>query len=328
MIKTGNYIQKDYKQLIKEIGQEKIMSYYLKLPINLNRLFISPLRKDNNPTAGFYYTPYGNLRFNDFGVMENLGVMDVIMKLHDTDFRGAILTLQKDIEKIKQHEASEVQKEDVTLYYAEGKLEDNLTYWKQYNIGLELLHKYNVTHISKVYRNDKLYLRSTQGNPVYMYRFNSGRLKFYRPLTEDKKKKWYGDSNGDDVGGFEQLNPTGSICFITSSLKDVMVLRTLGFNAVCLNGEGYGLGEPKTMNNLIANLRRRFRFVMFYMNNDDAGLKFSSKLNWTYRIPYITNPENTPKDISDYLVRFKHHLTFRMLKKIIRTKIKSYAEFI
>ena len=324
MIKIVDSSPTDYKTLIKTLGQERVMEFYLGVEVALGRLYVSPLREDHHPTCSFYYTEAGNLRFNDFGTSDNLGVMDVIMRKFNITFPEACRRLEKDRLLIGVVNSKPLVKEDVELSYLLGDISHNLDYWATYGISPSTVERYNVTYVKSVYRNNKLYLRSTPSNPVYMYSFRSGRVKFYRPLSEDKKKKWYGNSDGEDIGGLEQLNPKGSICFITSSLKDVMVLRELGFNAVCLNGEGYGVNDTRTMQNLINFLRKRFRYVMFYMNNDGPGMMNSFKLNYIYRVPFVTNPLNTPKDPSDDLKKYGKHPTFRMLKKIISKKFKNY----
>lgn len=51
MIRANDFYDKDY--ITQKIGQEKIMSYYLKVPIDLNKLFVSPLRNDKHPTCSF-----------------------------------------------------------------------------------------------------------------------------------------------------------------------------------------------------------------------------------------------------------------------------------
>lgn len=86
----------DYKQIIAELGQEKIMSYYLNLPIDYNKLTKSPLRKDNKPTCGFYKSKSDKLYYHDFALFESYDVMSVIMKRYSLDFYGAVRKLIED----------------------------------------------------------------------------------------------------------------------------------------------------------------------------------------------------------------------------------------
>lgn len=323
MIRANNIII-SYSDLLRATTQEKIMSYYLKLPIDLNRLYISPLRKDKNPTCSFYYTPAGMLRFHDFGLGQHYGALDVVMEMYKVSYGEAIKIIKKDLPLINEGTPVISYKEDITLYFSTTNIAPYYYYWEKFKISLATLQKYKVEAGAKVFRNDKLYLYSTKDNPIFIYNFPSGRIKIYRPLSKDKKKKWYGNSNGQDIGGFLQLNQTGSVCLITSSLKDVMVLHELGIPAVCLNGEGYGnTGESKdVMKRLISNLSKRFRYLFFFMNNDEDGMRFNAQLSRTHHLSYLFIPQGYPKDISDFISKFGRKKTWKLLKKIISKKVK------
>lgn len=300
------------------------MSYYLGLPIDLNRLYVSPLRKDKNPTCSFYYTPAGILKFHDFGEEEQYSAVEVVMKLRDVNYGAAIRIIKQDLPKINKADVQVVPREDITLYYSTTNMVPYHWYWNKYKISPQTLEKYRVEAGAKIYRNDKLYLYTTKDNPIFIYNFPSGNIKIYRPLSKDRKKKWYGNSNGQDIGGFLQLNQTGSVCLITSSMKDVMVLHELGIPAVCLNGEGYGKhGDTKeVMARLIHNLSKRFRYLFFFMNNDEAGMQFNAQLARAHFVSYMYIPIGYPKDISDYIERFGRRKTWKLMKKLIKNKVK------
>lgn len=324
MIKARNVIV-SYSDILRQTTQERIMSYYLKIPIDMNRLYASPLRKDRHPTCSFYYTPSGILKFHDFGVEEQYSALDIVMKLFNLNYGQAVRQLKKDLSLINIGNVEITQREEITLYFSTTKLEDYYEYWKDFYIGLNTLKKFKVEAGSRVYRNDKLYLRTTKDNPVFIYNFPSGNIKIYRPLSQDRKKKWYGNSNASDIGGYLQLNQTGSICLITSSLKDVMVLHEFGIPAVCLNGEGYGKsGESKqVLSRLISSLSKRFRYMFLFMDNDVDGMKFNETLMRTHHISYVHIPVGYPKDISDYVRRFGKDKTWKLIKKLIKQKVKS-----
>ncbi len=323
MIRASRVIL-SYSDILKLTTQEKIMQYYLQIPIDLNRLYVSPLRKDKYPTCSFYYTPAGSLKFHDFGTEEQYSPVDIVMALKNVNYGKALKVILDDLPLINKGEVDVVPKQDITLYYSTVDPTPYQWYWDQYGISSFTLKKFNVEAGGKVYRNDKLYLYTTRDNPLFIYNFPSGNIKIYRPLSKDKKKKWYGNSNGQDIGGYLQLNSTGSICLITSSMKDVMVLHEFGIPAICLNGEGYGKhGDTKvTLSKLINNLSKRFRYIFFFMNNDEAGMKFNSELSRAHHISYVYIPTNYPKDISDYVQRFGRAKTWKLIKKLIKNKVK------
>lgn len=103
-------------------------------------------------------------------------------------------------------------------------------------------------------------------------------------------------------------------------MKDVMVLRELGYNAIAFNSEGIPTkGEnAKFVAEIIEHLQERFEHIAFFMDNDTAGKQYSAKLSRHYNIPYILIPDGEPKDISDYIFKYKRRKTKRMLNKQLK----------
>lgn len=120
-----------------------------------------------------------------------------------------------------------------------------------------------------------------------------------------------------DVGGMTQLPRKGKVCIVTSSIKDVMVLRQHGFPAICFNGESYGTNENsdsgKLVKQTITSLKKRFAHVVIMLDNDEPGRTASAKIS------RITNTAEVllhgSKDISDFQKKYKPQKTFRTLKK-------------
>lgn len=310
-------------ELIEEIGQEKVFSYYTGLKINLNYHYLSPFRADKNPTCSFYYSKNGVLRLHDFGTGEQYTALQAAMKKLGLSERLTLQQINRDKDKIRETDGNVLEREDVDLLCVVKQLDSN--YWDRYKITTNTLQRFGVHQLDKVFRNDKIYLKNTKENPIFSYYFPSGRIKIYRPLSPDKKKKWYGNSTMEDIGGYKQLPKKGVVCFITSSLKDVMMLHELGFPAVCMNGEGYGLSRDTKdiMTKLIRDLRKRFRFIFGFMDSDEAGLRFTSKLLSIHSLDSVHTPINSPKDISDYMERFKWKKTWKLLKKLLKSKCRN-----
>lgn len=70
-------ITKEY--IFTYLSEEDIMEYYLGVSITFGELIPNPLRIDNTPTAGFFYSKsFGNLRFRDFTGFFHGDCFDVI----------------------------------------------------------------------------------------------------------------------------------------------------------------------------------------------------------------------------------------------------------
>lgn len=110
-----------------------------------------------------------------------------------------------------------------------------------------------------------------------------------------------------------------------------MVLRELGYNAIAFNGEGYGIGtgdSAKIVRDTINKLEKRFEHIVFYMDNDPAGIEFSIKLSQQYKKKYITNLPKTPKDISDFVKLKSIYNGKRTIKHLLRKQFQTKSGFI
>lgn len=103
-------------------------------------------------------------------------------------------------------------------------------------------------------------------------------------------------------------------------MKDVMVLRELGYNAIAFNSEGIPTkGENGAfVRETIEHLKSRFERVILFLDNDVAGKEYSHKISRHYGIPYVLIPDGEPKDISDYLAKYNRRKTKRMFNKLIK----------
>lgn len=189
------------------------------------------------------------------------------------------------------------------------------TYFKRYFISDTTLKKFDVHAVKSVFRNGLLHSRSTKDNPIIAYAFPSGNVKLYRPLTPERKKKWYGNTNALDVAGWTQLPRKGSLVLITKSTKDVMVLHELGFPAISFNGESVGTGKvvEDTVRDAINSLKKRFRHVVLLYDNDTAGRTAADKLSDRFKLKNISLMLG--KDISDTIQKHKPQKTFTHLKR-------------
>lgn len=296
------------------------MAFYLNIPINFNVLVISPLRGDKHPTCSFWKSPSGTLYFHDFALGKMYSCFSVVMEKYNITFVQAMSRIIEDEDKIKSIYVDEIKKEELILdIIYDSWNEDYLRYWKTYGITKPLLEKYSVYPVRTVFRNESLYMRSTKINPIYGYKFSSGTVKLYRPLSPDKSKKWRGNSTAKDIGGLPQLNSKGIIVFLTSSLKDVMVLNKLGFPAVCLNAET--ITSSSIIEPLIKILKSRFKHVVAFMDSDEAGMKSNFFISSKYRCKYISTKSRF-KDVSDYLKKYGYHKTFKLIKKSLSKQFK------
>ena len=311
--------------------QVEIFQHYLDLQVD-SKLIKSPFREDKNPTCSFYYSKLGRLYLHDFATEEHIDCIQCVKLLFNINYSQAIDKIISDREKFSSELNVSLEKKELNIEFI---LADNTyyEYFKRYQIPINTLIKYDIYPLKSLYINEVLVSKGSRTNPMFGLMFPSGNIKIYRPLSKDKSKKWGGNCNGKDVAGLKQLPKKGQLLLVTSSLKDVVMLNVLGYNAIAFNGEGYGIGDStsEVVKQTLDNLSKRFTYIVFYLNNDEAGIKFTNKLQSIHNKKAIFNPIHKPKDISDYVQKYGTFKAIRMLKKQLskQFKVKSgFLEFI
>lgn len=303
--------------------QEAIIEYYLNITVGKS-LIRSPFRNDKNPTCGFYYNHNGVLKLHDFATEEFFSVIDIVKKLFNLNYYQALDKIISDKDKFSDIEVTKEAREEIEWSTGDPSW---LRYFDRYKvITTDILLKYRVFSAKMIFTNSYILAKGHKSNPLFVYCVDD-KIKWYKPLSKDRTKKWGGTTGAKTYFGYSQLPKQARLLFITSSLKDIMVLRGLGYNAIALNGESYGTQKEdsrledtqavKELKRKISILEKRFEHIIFYMNNDEAGIKANITLSKMYRKKYIHNPLGKPKDISDYIEHYGTVRTRRMLKKLL-----------
>src|SRR5690606_21303742 len=88
----------------------------------------------------------------------------------------------------------------------------------------------------------------------------------------------------------------GKRLFITSSLKDVMVLNVLGEWAIAPHGEGILIPDK-----IIDYLFATWEEIIIFYDNDEAGVNYAKAHSNYYNIKSISIPYKEYKDPSDFV---------------------------
>lgn len=323
------------ENILRILGQEQVMSRYTGMSIQPG-VFTSPLREDKNPSCSFYTSDKGILYLRDWSLGQSYDCFSVVMIKHNCNFFEALKRINEDFElklgsgfistnaPSKPLKPPRKKKEKVFKYTTEEFTKEDLAWWASFGVTKELLNWYGVLKGKTVHLNGILHMRSTKMNPIYIYTdFPEGRIKIYRPMSPAKSNKWRSTATALDLSGYNQLPRDGRLLIITSSLKDAMCLKNLGFSAISAQGESNHLNDE-----ILAELKARFSFICTLFDNDDAGLAATGYFaSWYSTIPLYFSHVGIPKDISDYYRRFGRILTHRRIKKIVsrgfaRTKVE------
>ena len=300
----------EYDIYAKYIGQFKV-----------GMIYNSPFRKDKNPSFGIYYSKRTKqLLFKDHGTGECGNVIKFVSlftgKTEYSDILSDIvdklnITNNTKLVSSKQY----IPPTETVIGVVRQEFTDvDINYWKQFNISINTLKKFNVNSIKYYLCNGIVKGTYKRENPMYAYKVYNN-FKIYKPLA-DKYTKWRNNLTDYDIQGYEQLPQKGDILFITKSMKDVMCLYEMGYPAVSPSSESTFL--PK---DVLEQLKTRFKRIIILFDRDVAGVKRSRKLSRETGLEAMfINKKFKAKDISD-AVKANN---FEEIKNWLNETIKNY----
>lgn len=300
----------EYDIYAKYIGQFKV-----------GMIYNSPFRKDKNPSFGIYYSKRTKqLLFKDHGTGECGNVIKFVSlftgKTEYNDILSDIvdnlnITNNTKLVSSKQY----IPPTETVIGVVRQEFTDvDINYWKQFNISINTLKKFNVNSIKYYLCNGIVKGIYKRENPMYAYKVYNN-FKIYRPLA-DKYTKWRNNLTDYDIQGYEQLPQKGDILFITKSMKDVMCLHEMGYPAVSPSSESTFL--PK---DVLEQLKTRFKRIIILFDRDTAGVKRSRKLSRETGLEAMfINKKFKAKDVSDAVKAN----SFEEIKNWLDETIKNY----
>ena len=307
-------ISKQYIE--KYLSQAEIMKYYLGgFPveewIDTRINFCSELRKDNSPTCSLY-TKNGNLYYKDWNGHFHGDCYNLVCfknNLQYNDLMGAMKIIVRDFAHVffgggEAQDAylrtviDDANKEEKRQKQIQIKKQlwrpEQIAYWQSYHITSSVLAHYWVYSPEYIWLEGKMYYMYQKQDFAIAYYFGNGRWKIYYPMRTKGNNRFMGNSSA--IQGYNQLPEKGDLLIWTKSLKDVMVLYMLGYNAVALQSEQHDLPQDA-----MEHLSSRFKKHVVFYDNDEAGRNGATKICDKYDLTYIEVPESYVfcKDISD-----------------------------
>ena len=275
-------------EILKYFNELEIFQYYIDDEVMLGKLILSPLRRENKASFGFFVGEGNEICFNDF----KLGKGDFIqfLRLRDglTYFEALSkvandFNLQDDyICKIYPKSSDNspkvrIIKDDMlskfTGYYLGKKAREwqshDVLFWRQFGIGKETLEFFNVQPISFIFIGDKCFHADKYAYCFIEMKDGIETYKIYQPFSENYK--WINNHNNSVFQGWTQLPETGKTLIITKSLKDVMCLYEVAkLPSVAMQSENV---LPKR--HVFDQLQSRFTDIELLYDND-----FDAVQNW------------------------------------------------
>lgn len=312
-----------FDKILSLVNDYFIYCYYLGREIKINKPTHSPLRKDNNPSWAIYRNKKGILKYKDFATGESGNAVTLVQELYKLKYGEALRKIWQDLVVKKPtnilssnlKENNTTRKDSIIQIKKKNFIDQDIKFWKQYNISKDTLKLYKVFPIQTFWVNEIQGFVYTNKEPMYAYSIYD-KFKIYRPYSK-KADKWRNNCSGYDIQGLEQLKDKGNLLIITKSMKDVMVLYELGYSAIAPQSEAVAI--PKI---ILDHLRLRFKNIIVLYDNDEGGIQGATKLSERYSIPYIYIPKQyldiyNVKDISDFIKSFGKKETLKILKELL-----------
>jgi hypothetical protein len=296
------------QEVLGRISQEMVFLEWLGIYPDLYKKFHSPFRKDNTPDCRFEWFS-GVLYFIENSAFNNKlywSCIDVVMFLKKCSFQEALeiidLKHNSSIKIISQNR--EKLKPEIRFTYNqwEGnlfRLDHNTLLSEQIYLVKDYWIKYkDYWEKNKIHR-DTLTI-------AYFFP-QTKNVKLYFPNHSDNR--WFSNCSIQDIFGLDLLAEFGDLLIITKSQKDRIYLKYhLGFeHVIAVQNEGCFIPD-----NIITDLKQRFKRIIFLYDNDLSGIQQSSKLSSKYNLESKVI-ECSRKDIYDMYNYFEENNTKKLV---------------
>lgn len=307
------------RDLLSMLDDKSIYTYYLG-SIKVGKLINSPLRNDDkNPSFAIFRGKQGGLFFKDHGSGQGGNALKFIKLLKGIETREE---LEKELLRIvrKMNPGMIVQQRSYTQKISTtdiGIVRQPFTdidkkYWKQFHISLDTLKRFQVFSIKYFLCNRVVRGTYKETNPMYAYKVYD-KFKIYRPLAS-KYTKWRTNLTNEHVQGLAELpKDGGNLLIITKSLKDVMCLYEMGFNAIASSSETTFIPD-----NILKSLRNKWKYILILYDRDKTGMSEAHKYSKKYKLDaFFVHKKFNSKDISDAIKNNSFNVVAEWLKKTL-----------
>jgi len=315
MYNTKGYEILSVDNILKKVTEYDIFKYYIVGFDKPGKKFCSEIRMDKNPSCSIKIMTNSKAVYRDWATGETYDCFKYVQqKVISNDFNLGLhsgeVELNTTREMIGEHFKKQPKSSDTKIRVVSIPFTFiGRSYWECYGIDKNTLSKYNVKQISHYYINTSL-ITIPKKEIAFAYSFGEYRYKILRPSGNEWK--WISNANSTVVQGLQQLSDYGDTLFITKSLKDVMVLDSLGLDAIAPQSENTVIPLK-----IITYLKSTWHRIIIYYDNDEPGIIAAKAHSELYKVGYVHNALGGPKDPSDYYTRYGGEDLRQMIMKLI-----------
>jgi len=282
------------------VSDEEVYQHYFG-DFELGKKYNSPLRRDPKPSF-LIQMHEGCMLWKDFGLSQKTrpDAIGFVQELFQEERKQAVKRIWDDFMRNGVSVKSVKRSLNIGLPYdlvTHELTSSELRYWAMHCIEKPLLDRYGIKGLTELQRHGGVVWKSTPEEPAYVYPFVKDTFKIYRPLSQDRFR---GQNNGMTIEGYAQLPATGTSLIVTSSMKDVLVLTSLGYNAIAPPGES----NIRSVLEKARELNARFHRIYILFDNDGPGISAANRLHRHTNWPRIFLPKEVAKDPADVIKKY------------------------
>lgn len=299
--------------------------------------FSSPLRKDEHPS---FSVSKRTGRYTDHVTKENGDAFDLIMKYNNVDHIGALkiavnLVGISHLFNISDTNVSYKSKPEIKGFISGNDFgevldlnvvvrewtQDDLDYWGQYNINIDIINLGKIKPISAYYLNELRYVADKYSYVYAEKKDGKVTLKVYQPFREIGK--WINNNPYDVWELFYLIPKKGKYLIINSSRKDSLaVIANLGIPSTAMQAEGI-LPKPQVLDEVVG----RFDAVFVLYDNDKKDRNWGQEnaeklLAMNKNLINIKIPDRfEAKDFTDLITEIGAYSATMVLRSVINDAI-------
>lgn len=308
------FVKLSKEMILSKVSQETLLSHYLQVPVKKG-LFCCPkvIRNDKQPTCAFYKNSKGDIIFKDFRPGSvNGNFITIVMHIYQCDYVKALKIIANDfgivtnprLEKhppIKTYQNEEIEEISKSIIQVEIKefSKEELEWWGKHGVNKLQLDKFKVYSVKSVFLNGTYFCSSNEKSFAFGYyggKDSSG-LELWRIYFPQRRSfRFLSNWSSSMLQGGKQLPKHSDHCIIGKSLKDVMTLHNGNITAISPCSETVLIS-----NNVYNKLKTKFSNLLYFSDNDLAGVKSAHKYKKEYpELRCIFLKRKYAKDISDF----------------------------
>lgn len=328
-VKGRKLVDLNYNTLLERVGEEDIYRYYLQSDFKLGKPFLSPFRRDTNPSFCINITKKGSFRHIDFGDVEKKGnCVQFVEQLFNLNYGEALLKIDKDLglgifhigsfkENGKRSVSDEPRQKEEFFYQVTSRKfnKQELEYWALYYVDEKDLINNDIYAIKELLINrHRVTIRPKE--LIFGYWFDP-KWKIYRPEAP-KGEKFSGNVSNATMSGLKKITDKCGTVVVTKAKKDEVMLSKF-LPCVC-SVQSESIISINSSN--ISLLSSNCRDVYLNFDSDEVGVQTCKYYNqfgfkWINCPKGFTKPDGTMiKDFTD-LARY-HGLD--LVKKYFESK--------